>query len=334
MWLTGILGEMKQDQIIIHDDPPSEPPVLAADPPASTLQEAWSQEDLSLQAEPAMVSSDSEEDEDPPASVSCSRAEHSEGNAAEGPKEEDEEEGQALEDEEEEGQALEDEEEEGQALEDEEEEGQALEDGEEEGQALEDGEEEGQALEEEEIDELKDGVMEGGEEQMESCTSAEPDRRLPLDFCVQQENLSENVSTEHLDFLVARQQWKKMEEEVKGLPIPKPGLGAKGSFQGTHSSLYPPTRSPRLRHRELHPPMPKEPPLSSTLSPGSEDSGLDDSSFRSHVEEQESAVEREIRLTLEREEQHRRERGMIVQGLAVPRYDKWTLTFPHAFRTS
>lgn len=80
--------------------------------------------------------------------------------------------------------------------------------------------------------------------------------------------------------------------------------------------------------------MPKEPPLSSTLSPGSEDSGLDDSSFRSHVEEQESAVEREIRLTLEREEQHRRERGMIVQGLAVPRYDKWTLTFPHAFRTS
>ncbi|XP_014880747.1 uncharacterized protein LOC106942086 isoform X2 [Poecilia latipinna] len=64
--------------------------------------------------------------------------------------------------------------------------------------------------------------------------------------------------------------------------------------------------------------MSKEPPLSFTLSPSSEDSGLDDSSFRSALEETENSVEREIRLTLEREEQHRRERGMIAQGLTVP----------------
>ncbi|XP_019122269.2 uncharacterized protein LOC104933490 isoform X1 [Larimichthys crocea] len=152
-----------------------------------------------------------------------------------------------------------------------------------------------------------------------TASSTDPDRRLPVDFSVHQDAHSENVSTEHVDFLLARQQWRKMEEEVKGQPIPKPGLRAQGSFQGTHTSLYPPTRSPRLKHREIHPPVPREPPLSSTLSPSSEDSGLDDSSYRSPLEEPETAVEREIRLTLEREERHRRERGMIAQGLAIPR---------------
>lgn len=71
--------------------------------------------------------------------------------------------------------------------------------------------------------------------------------------------------------------------------------------------------------REVHPPVPKEPPLSSTLSPSSEDSGLDDLSYRSPLEEPETAVEREIRLTLEREERHRRERGMVARGLTIPR---------------
>ncbi|XP_035491365.2 uncharacterized protein si:ch211-153l6.6 isoform X3 [Scophthalmus maximus] len=152
-----------------------------------------------------------------------------------------------------------------------------------------------------------------------TASSSDPDKRAPADFCVHQETLSANVSTEHVDFLLARRQWKKMEEDVKGQPIPKPGLRAQGSFQGTHTSLYPPTRSPRLKHRDIHPPMPREPPLSSTLSPSSEDSGLDDPSYRSPLEEPESAVEREIRLTLEREERHRRERGRIAQGLTVPR---------------
>ncbi|XP_047446218.1 uncharacterized protein si:ch211-153l6.6 isoform X5 [Mugil cephalus] len=82
-----------------------------------------------------------------------------------------------------------------------------------------------------------------------TASSTDPERRVPVDFCVHQESQSENVSTEHVDFLLARQQWKKMEEEVKGQPIPKPGLRAQGSFQGTHTSLYPPTRSPRLKHR-------------------------------------------------------------------------------------
>lgn len=58
--------------------------------------------------------------------------------------------------------------------------------------------------------------------------------------------------------------------------------------------------------------------LSSTLSPGSEDSGL---------EEPESAVEREIRRTLEREECHRRERGGVTQGLTVPRYGNTNRAF-------
>ncbi|XP_042071821.1 uncharacterized protein LOC102313061 isoform X2 [Haplochromis burtoni] len=133
-----------------------------------------------------------------------------------------------------------------------------------------------------------------------TASSTDPDKKVPVDFCVHEETQSENVSTEHVDFLLARQQWKKMEEEVKGQPIPKPGLRAQGSFQGTHSSLYPPTRSPRLKH-------------------SSEDSGLDDSSYRSTLEEPETAVEREIRLTLEREERHRRERGMIAHGLPIPR---------------
>ncbi|XP_031165357.1 general transcriptional corepressor trfA-like isoform X2 [Sander lucioperca] len=167
----------------------------------------------------------------------------------------------------------------------------------------------------EEEEEKWGGKDDEDEEQSSTASSTDPDRKVP----VPQESYSENVSTEHVDFLLARQQWRKMEEEVKGQPTPKPGLRAQGSFQGTHTSLYPPTRSPRLKHREIHPPVPREPPLSSTMSPSSEDSGLDDLSYRSPLDEPESAVEREIRLTLEREEHHRRERGMITQGLTTPR---------------
>ncbi|XP_047223827.1 uncharacterized protein LOC124869767 isoform X5 [Girardinichthys multiradiatus] len=317
--ITGILGEMKQDassdQIFISEDSQgllSKPPVITSDPPASTLQEAWShdldnRDDVSdghlsdcLQADLAVVYSDSDAGEDQwPALASCDETDHSKGNranAADTCNAESMKENGRMEE-------------------------------------IQTGVRMFKEGEMDEQKEKKSGVMEGSEEQMNSrrdiflrspsvsstASSTDPDRRVPSDLCVQQESLSENVSIEHVDFLVARQQWRKMEEEVKGLPIPKPGLGAKGSFQGTHSSLYPPTRSPRLKHREIQSPMSKEPPLSSTLSPGSEDSGLDDSSFRSPPEEPESAVEREIRLTLEREEQHRQERRMIAQGLTVPR---------------
>ncbi|XP_008431732.1 uncharacterized protein LOC103479207 isoform X3 [Poecilia reticulata] len=317
IWITGILGEIKQDassdQFFVNENPQSllsEPSVITSDPPESTLKEAWkhdldNRDDLSeshlsdsLKAKLAVVYSDSDFGEDQWLALACSdETDHSQENR-------DYADDTCI------AQSMKDDE-------------------------VEEVQTEVLKLEERVVDkqnEKKSKVMENSEEQMKSrrdfvlhspsvtstASSTDPDRRIPLDFYVQQETLSENVSTEHVDFLVARQQWKKMEEEVKGLPSPKPGLGAKRSFKGTHSSLYPPTRSPRLKHREIQPPMSKEPSLSFTLSPGSEDSVLDDSSFRSALEETENSVEREIQLTLEREEQHRRERGMIAQDLTVP----------------
>ncbi|XP_027875798.1 uncharacterized protein LOC114146161 isoform X6 [Xiphophorus couchianus] len=311
IWITGILGEIKRDassdQIFVNENSQSllsEPSVIASDPTESTLQEAWrhdldNRDDLSdrLKAELAVVYSDSDVGEDQWLALAHrDETDHSKENR-------DYADDTCI--------------------------AQSMKDGE-----VEEVQTDVLKLEEGEVNKQNEKikVMEDSEEQMKSrrdlflhspsvsstASSTDPDRRIPLDFYVQQETLSEKVSTEHVDFLVARQQWKKMEEEVKGLPIPKPGLGAKGSFQGTHSSLYPPTRSPRLKHREIQPPMSKEPPLSFTLSPGSEDSGLDDSSFRSVLEEPENSVEREIRLTLEREEQHQRERGVIAQGLTIP----------------
>ncbi|XP_030220156.1 zinc finger CCCH domain-containing protein 18 isoform X1 [Gadus morhua] len=162
-----------------------------------------------------------------------------------------------------------------------------------------------------------------------SASSTDTDRKLPADFCVLQESNSENVFTEHLDFLLARQQWRKMEEEVKGKPLPLPSGRSQGSVQGTHSSLYPPTRSPHIQRRAGPQPASRETPVSSretpvscSLSPSSEDSGMDgmdDPPPRGPPEEPESAVEREIRLTLDREERHRRERGRLAQGPAAPR---------------
>ncbi|XP_032387340.1 uncharacterized protein LOC116699064 isoform X7 [Etheostoma spectabile] len=111
------------------------------------------------------------------------------------------------------------------------------------------GREEQREEEVEKEEEKWGGKEDEDEEQSSIASSTDPDRKVPVDFCVPQESYSENVSTEHVDFLLARQQWRKMEEEVKGQPTPKPGLRAQGSFQGTHTSLYPPTRSPRLKRR-------------------------------------------------------------------------------------
>lgn len=58
----------------------------------------------------------------------------------------------------------------------------------------------------------------------------------------------------------------------------------------------------------------RETPVTSAWSPSSETLGLDDPATRRPLEEAESSVEREIRLTLEREELHRRERGRLARG--------------------
>ncbi|XP_059358083.1 uncharacterized protein si:ch211-153l6.6 isoform X1 [Carassius carassius] len=142
-----------------------------------------------------------------------------------------------------------------------------------------------------------------------SCSTSELDKKLPKDFCVVQEIKSENVSTEHLDFRVARKQWQKMEEQTKGL-VHRPVM--RQTFcQGGHSFMYTPVRNIDR---------PKRDPDIETLglgdyqytqfSPCSEDSGLDDTSYRSPYDEPETPVEREIREALEREENFRREREM------------------------
>ncbi|XP_073780881.1 uncharacterized protein si:ch211-153l6.6 isoform X2 [Danio rerio] len=142
-----------------------------------------------------------------------------------------------------------------------------------------------------------------------SCSTSELDKKLPQDFCVIQEMKSENVSTEHLDFRVTRKQWQEMEEQTRGLvhrPMVKPG-----SCQGGHSFMYTPVRNIDRPRRD-----PDIESLSlgdyqyTQFSPCSEDSGLDDTSYRSPYDEPETPVEREIREALEREENFRRERAM------------------------
>ncbi|XP_065132192.1 uncharacterized protein [Paramisgurnus dabryanus] len=143
-----------------------------------------------------------------------------------------------------------------------------------------------------------------------SCSTSELDKKLPQDFCVVQEIKSENVSTEHLDFRVARQQWQKMEEQTKG-QVHRPML-RHGPCQGGHSFMYTPVRNiDRLR---------KDPDTESLslgdcphtqFSPCSEDSGLDVTSYRSPYDEPETPVEREIREALEREENFRHERAKV-----------------------
>ncbi|KTG38346.1 hypothetical protein cypCar_00023077, partial [Cyprinus carpio] len=142
-----------------------------------------------------------------------------------------------------------------------------------------------------------------------SCSTSELDKKLPKDFCVVQEIKSENVSTEHLDFRVARKQWQKMEEQTKGL-VHRPVMRL-ASCQGGHSFMYTPVRNIGRPRRD---------PDIETLglgdyqytqfSPCSEDSGLDDTSYRSPYDEPETPVEREIREALEREENFKRERAM------------------------
>ncbi|XP_041670137.1 uncharacterized protein palmdb isoform X2 [Cheilinus undulatus] len=144
---------------------------------------------------------------------------------------------------------------------------------------------------------------------------AEPDKKLPKDFCVIQETKSENVSTEHVDFQLARKQWREMEEQTRNkivLPTTK-----QPSFHGSHSFMYTPVRHIERTPKKAH-------DLENLnligdyahtqFSPCSEDSGLDDSSYRSPNDDLETPVEREIRIAMEREEHFRRERGFSRMG--------------------
>ncbi|TDG97031.1 hypothetical protein EPR50_G00220970 [Perca flavescens] len=145
--------------------------------------------------------------------------------------------------------------------------------------------------------------------------NADLNKKLPKDFCVIQETKSKNVSTEHVDFQLARKQWREMEEQTMNkivLPTTK-----QPSFHGSHSFMYTPVRNIERTQKKAHDldnlNLVGDYPHTQ-FSPCSEDSGLDDSSYRSPYDDPETQVEREIRISMEREENFRRERVFSRMG--------------------
>ncbi|XP_072547542.1 uncharacterized protein [Salminus brasiliensis] len=154
-----------------------------------------------------------------------------------------------------------------------------------------------------------------------SASTSELDKKLPQDYCVVEETKSENVSTEHVDFRMARQQWKKMEEQNKGQLHQTPVKQA--TSPGGHNFMYTP-----VRNLERHKKDQDSDSLSlgdyqyTQFSPCSEDSGLDDTSYRSPYDEPETPVEKEIRETMEREESFKRERALSRPSSGEPMQSK------------
>ncbi|XP_055038990.2 uncharacterized protein palmdb isoform X1 [Misgurnus anguillicaudatus] len=131
-------------------------------------------------------------------------------------------------------------------------------------------------------------------------------KKMPKDYCVIQEMKSENVSTEHVDFKVARQQWLEIEEQTKNLtPHPTTPTPRSGTC---HNFMYTPVRNIDRPKRDLESLTLLEDYAHTQFSPSSEDSGLDDSSYRSPFDDPDTPIE--IRMTGEREENLRRDRGM------------------------
>lgn len=151
-----------------------------------------------------------------------------------------------------------------------------------------------------------------------SASTSELDKKLPQDYCVIQEMQSENVSTEHVDFRMAREQWQKMEEQCKAqaqqVTVKQVGHGI---MYSTMRNLERPKRDPYSENLSLG-----DYQGYTQFSPCSDDSGLDDISYRSHCDEPETPVEREIRETLEREECFKRERAMSRPSSSDPVQNK------------